>query len=156
MCQYFLEEIDIWHVTCDTGHLTWGENSLNMPAMLTTDPPPTSTTGDTWQVTHERWHMTGDTGQVTCVMWHFVWGEHSLKFQLSCSNSWELLCFEDLEEKDHWLVNELINYKVVCRRPPATPGLLNISPLLLLYEKFRKLKFGWIYWVIQGHSYVFV
>ena len=36
---------------------------------------------------------------------------------------WDLLCFEDLEEKDHWL-NQGISDKVVCRTALATPGLL--------------------------------
>ena len=51
-----------------------------------------------WQVTRDKWHMTGDT----C---HIVWDEHSLI-----------------------IFNKQINYKGDRRTAPATPGLLKISP----------------------------
>ena len=122
-------------MTRDTGHLMWGENSLNMPAMLITDPPPTSTTGDTWQVTHERWHMTGDMCYVTlCVGWTFSQISALLLQQLGVIMFWRS------GGKGSLIINELINYEAVCRTPLATPGLLDISPLLLLYEKLRKYK----------------
>ena len=36
---------------------------------------------------------------------------------------WDLWCIEDLEEKVHSTI-ELINWEGVCRKAPATPGLL--------------------------------
>ena len=56
-------------------------------------------------------------------MTHGVGWRFSKKFSFPAQMVWMLWCFEDLEEKDH-SVNQSINHKAVCRRAPATPGLL--------------------------------
>ena len=39
---------------------------------------------------------------------------------------WEWMCFEDFEEKDHWL-SQSVNDDGVCRTAPASPGHLILS-----------------------------
>ena len=54
-------------------------------------------------------------------------------FQVPISNGLKLWCFEDWEEKGHW-VTESISDEGVCRTAPATPGLLKRTVWLLSGE----------------------
>ena len=72
-----------------------------------------------WHKTHDMWHVICDMWQTLCQ-----------NFRSLALRVWELWCFEDWEEKGHWLsnlINEWINYVAVCRTALATPGLLKIS-----------------------------
>ena len=64
-----------------------------------------------WHLTPDMWHMTCDTWHVPYDMWHMVWGEHSLKFQLSSLTVWDLWRLEYFEEMDE-LMNESVNESV--------------------------------------------
>ena len=66
-------------------------------------------------MTHDRWHVTHSRLCRVNIL---------SKLQLSSFNGLGIWCFEDLEEKDHW-INQLMNDKAVCRTAPATLGLLN-------------------------------
>ena len=65
-----------------------------------------------------------------CDMWHMthgVWWTLWQNFRSLALTVWELWCSEDISTKDdplNELINELMNYKGVCRTAPATPGLL--------------------------------
>ena len=76
-------------------------------------------TGDKWQVTRDMWQVTRDTWRMTP---HVEW-TLSQNFSSIALTVWDLWCFEYLEEKAH-RVNESMNDEAVCRKAPATPGLL--------------------------------
>ena len=85
---------------------------------------------DMWHVTLDTWHVTCDMWHMTCDTWQVGGGEpFSPNFSSLAHVVWEWRCFEDIFTKDElpneW-INELINYKGVCRTAPATPGLLKI------------------------------
>ena len=65
-------------------------------------------TGDTWQLTYERW-------------WTLCKNIRSLAMMI-----WDLWCFEDLEEKNNWL-NQWINDGGVCTKALTTAGQLTIK-----------------------------
>ena len=75
--------------------------------------------------------MTGDRWHVICDMWHVVGGEHSLKIlapYLLLFVIYDIMKIWRTRMND-WLnqsINQLINYKAVCRTAPATPGLLKM------------------------------
>ena len=66
---------------------------------------------DMWHVTCNIWHM-------TCYTWH-VTRYMSHNFRSLGLMVFDLLYFEDLEKKDHW-INLLISDKGVCRTDTAT------------------------------------
>ena len=77
----------------------------------------------------DMWHVTYDTWHVTCLGgWTFSQNFRSLALTVC-----DLWYYVDLEEKAD-LMNQLINYEVVDRTAPATPGLLNT------YQYFKS---GW-------------
>ena len=90
-------------------------------------------THDMWHVTCYTWHVTRDTWHVTiCGGWTLYKNFISLALIV-----FDLWYYEDLEEKAHGL-NELISDKGVCRRAPATPGLLNTGEGSRSFGKNRK------------------
>ena len=94
----------MWHVTHEMWHMTC----------------------DTWHVTHDVWHMICDKWHITCDIWHVTHGGRwtfTKHFRSLANTDREWRCLENLEEKDQSM-NQLINYKGVCRTAPATPGLL--------------------------------
>ena len=88
-------------------------------------------TRDIWQVKPDTWQMTHDTLHVT----HDRWGEVNLlsTLQLPSSYGLEVKVFWRFGGKSWltYLINQLITYGGVCRKAPATPGLLkNLKPWL--------------------------
>ena len=90
-----------------------------------------------WDVTHNKWHMTGD-------MWRGV--NLLSKFQLTSSYGLEITMYWIYFHKSS--LNVLINDEGVCRTAPATPGLLKIYIQIL--DSSRKF-----YWKICLLKYVF-
>ena len=74
---------------------------------------------DMWHVTCDMWHMTCDTWHATRLGgWTFSKNFSSLDLTVC-----DLWYYEDLEEKDEW-INQLIIDEAVYRTATATPGLL--------------------------------
>ena len=86
-----------------------------------------------WPIKHPHWTLPylyekkKDLSlHVTCDTWHMTHGvgwTFSQHFSYLAQTVWDSWCCEYFKEKDE-LMNQLTNYKAVCRTAPATPGLL--------------------------------
>ena len=114
---------DIWHVTHrELKTLCQNTRSLALTVCKWLKSGMWHLTCDTWYMTHDTRHVPLDTQGVM----NFV-----LKFQVPIFNVLGVRKFWRYFHKDHWLT-DFINNKGVCRRAPATPGLLKIRKLFLI------------------------
>ena len=87
-------------------------------------------TCDTWHVTQDMWHVTRDKWHVT----HLGGVNILSKFQLPSSYClWFMILWRSGGKG--W-INQLMSTEAVYRTAPATPGLLIIHNMDLLYNKF--------------------
>ena len=63
-----------------------------------------------WHVTHDMLHMTHDIWHMT----HRGWWILCPNFRSKALTFWEQWCFEDFEEKDHWLNEWITKECVLC------------------------------------------
>ena len=96
-----------------------------------------------WHVTCDRWHVTLDTWCGVNIL---------SKYQLSSSNGLEAMMFWISEGKG-WLTHSL-NDEAVCRRAPATPGLLNnIMSTNIFYLPCFVHQFKTIFFLFNLHDF---
>ena len=103
---------------------------LDKVALLIRNPPTTSITIFFLFITKNKWHVTTDTWHLTCDKWHVTsdtqGGEYCLKISGPSSYGLRVKVFWRYFHKG-WVsesIYKLLSDNGVCRRAPATPGML--------------------------------